>query len=107
MIAVWSRRFVAASVIACACVCVHAETIHAAFHCDGGKSIVAVFENGAKASVDLTLSDGRHLALPQARSADGARYANADESFVFWNKGNTAIVEERGRTTYSGCVTNK
>ena len=107
MIAVWSRRFVAASVIACTCGNVPAESIRATFHCDGGKSIVAVFENGAQASVHLTLSDGRQLALPQARSADGARYANADESFVFWNKGNTAIVEERGRTTYSGCATNK
>jgi membrane-bound inhibitor of C-type lysozyme len=107
MIAVWSRRFVAASVIACACACVHAKTIHATFHCDGGKSIVAAFENGAQSSVDLTLSDGRHLALPHARSADGARYASADESFVFWNKGNTAIVEEKGHTTFSGCVTSE
>ncbi|HLX29532.1 MAG TPA: MliC family protein [Casimicrobiaceae bacterium] len=82
----------------------HAATIHASFQCNGGKSIVAVFENGASSRVDLTLSDGRHLALPQALSASGARYANADESVVFWNKGNTAFIEERGRTTYTGCV---
>jgi membrane-bound inhibitor of C-type lysozyme len=56
-------------------------------------------------SVELTLSDGRRLTLPQARSADGARYANPDESFVFWNVGDTATIQENGTETYSGCVT--
>jgi membrane-bound inhibitor of C-type lysozyme len=45
--------------------------------------------------------------LPQAPSASGARYANGDESIVFWNKGNTAFIEEGGRTTYQGCVAKK
>jgi membrane-bound inhibitor of C-type lysozyme len=54
--------------------------------------------------VELTLSDGRKLALPQAVSASGARYANADESVVFWNKGRTAFVEEAGKQTYTGCA---
>ena len=27
-------------------------------------------------------------------SGSGARYANKDESFVFWNKGNTAFITE-------------
>ena len=52
----------------------------------------------------LVLSDGRVLRLPQALSASGARYANAAESIVFWNKGNTAFIEEKGKTTYDGCV---
>ena len=43
--------------------------------------------------------------LPQARSASGARYANADQSFVFWNKGETAFIEENGQPSYSGCRT--
>jgi membrane-bound inhibitor of C-type lysozyme len=78
----------------------------AAFSCEQGKTIGAVFY---KAKVDLTLSDGRKLSLPQAISASGARYANADESFVFWNKGNTAFITE-GRVepqpqTYTNCVT--
>ena len=58
-----------------------------------------------KDRVSLTLSNGRRITLPHALSADGARYANADESFVFWNKGNTAFVTEQGTTTYDGCVT--
>jgi membrane-bound inhibitor of C-type lysozyme len=81
--------------------------IAAAFSCDGGKSIQSVFITGAQPSVELTLSDGRKLALPQALSASGARYANHDESFVFWNKGRTAFVEEAGQQTYSGCVQTK
>ena len=58
-------------------------------------------------SVNLKLSDGRSLTVPQAMSASGARYANKDETFVFWNKGDTAFVTEGkdGKETYSGCAT--
>jgi membrane-bound inhibitor of C-type lysozyme len=70
----------------------------------GGKSIEATFYAN---SVDLKLSDGRSLKVPQAMSASGARYANKDETFVFWNKGDTAFVTEGkdGKETYSGCAT--
>lgn len=81
--------------------------IRAHFACAESKSIDATFVNGAASSVTLTLSDGRKLSLPQARSGSGARYANADESFVFWNKGNTAFVDEGGKTTYADCVTSR
>lgn len=86
------------------------QNINAVFTCDGGKSINATFMNASSAtttgnSVMLALSDGRQMTLPQAISADGARYANADESFVFWNKGNGAFVQESGSTTYNNCVT--
>lgn len=80
-------------------------TIKAAFRCAGGKSIAATFRNGKQSSVRLAMSDGRTLDLPQAPSASGARYANAGESIVFWNKGDTAFVEENGKTTYEGCTT--
>jgi len=81
-----------------------AKTIKAKFACPGGKSIDATFVNGPSSSVRLVLSDGRNLTLPQAMSASGARYANKDESIVFWNKGDTAFLEENGRTTYEGCT---
>jgi membrane-bound inhibitor of C-type lysozyme len=76
------------------------------FSCEQGKTIGAVFYSD---KVALTLSDGRKMTLPQATSASGARYANADESFVFWNKGNTAFISE-GKTepqaqSYQNCVT--
>jgi len=40
----------------------------------------------------------------QAISASGARYANTDESIVFWNKGDTAFIQEGDVTTYENCV---
>ena len=86
---------------------VHADTISATFRCDGGQTIAAIFDNAPKAMVRLSLSDGRHLVLPQARSASGARYANDDETIVFWNKGDTAFIEEGGRTTYRDCVAKR
>jgi len=82
-----------------------AKSIRALFACDAGKTVNAVFTNGAQSSVRLTLSDGREMSVPQALSGSGARYANGDESFVFWNKGNTAFIEENGKTTYRGCTT--
>lgn len=76
------------------------------FKCTDGKSIEATFYADA---VDLKLSDGRSMRVPQAMSASGARYANKDETFVFWNKGDTAFVTEGkdGKETYSGCVAAK
>ena len=76
----------------------------ATFKCQGGKSIEATFY---ASSVSLTLSDGRSLTVPQAMSGSGARYANKDETFVFWNKDDTAFVIEGddGKDTYSGCAT--
>jgi membrane-bound inhibitor of C-type lysozyme len=71
------------------------------FSCAGNKTIqVLFFEDKA----ELNLSDGRHMLLLQAISASGARYANTDESFVFWNKGNTAFIEESNKTTFKDCI---
>jgi putative hemolysin len=80
-------------------------TIRARFACSGGKTIDATFVNGARNSVKLVLSDGRTLSLPQGPSGSGARYVNNNESVVFWNKGDTAKLEEGGKTTYEGCTT--
>ena len=44
------------------------------------------------------------MLLLQAISASGARYANTDESFVFWTKGNTAFIEENHKTTFKDCI---
>lgn len=73
----------------------------ALFKCADNKSIQAIF---FKDRVELTLSDGRNMLLPQAVSASGARYANTDESFVFWNKGDTAFVTEGNATTFADCT---
>lgn len=71
------------------------------FLCDGGKTIDATFY---EREVEIELSDFRSLTLPQLTSASGARYGNADESFVFWNKGDTAFVTEGGNETFSNCM---
>lgn len=53
----------------------------------------------------IELSDGRILDLNQTISASGVRYANIDESFVFWTKGNGALVLEGNREkSYIGCI---
>lgn len=74
------------------------------FQCVGGKSVAAAFDL-EEDNVELSLSDGRNITLPHVLSASGARYANEDDSFVFWNKGNTAFVTESGTETFSNCVT--
>lgn len=81
--------------------------VEALFTCAEGKALYAAFINTGNSRVQLTLSDGRKLTLPQALSADGARYANTAGTLVFWNKGNTAFVQEGGQTTYSDCVTKR
>jgi len=79
--------------------------ISAVFNCDKGIVIKADFHNDDPQKVVLQISDGRKIELPRAMSGSGARYADAQENFVFWNKGDTAFVEENGTTTISGCLT--
>lgn len=89
-----------------------------AFSCDANKGIIAAFYTGETkqgvtpdappipgGKVVLALSDGRSLTLAQTISADGSRYASADESFVFWGKGNGALVLEGGKEKdFKGCI---
>ena len=90
------------------------------YSCEQGKSLVAEYFDGQARTaandmpipgghVVLTLAGGKQLTLPQTLSGSGIRYANADESFVFWSKGNTAFVEEgpSQTQTYKGCVGEK
>jgi membrane-bound inhibitor of C-type lysozyme len=78
------------------------ETITAVFACPEDKAIYAEF---TKNQVKLVLSDGRKMNLPQTISGSGARFANSDESFIFWNKGDGAFIEESEFTTYRDCIT--
>ena len=87
------------------------------FLCDSGKSIAASFYRASSTSpvvpgqppvpngsVILSFSDRRIMTLNQTISADGGRYANSGESIVFWNRGDTAFVQENGTTTFSNCA---
>jgi len=74
------------------------------FICTDEKTIQATFYIGDDQFVDLVLSDDRAMSIPRAISASGARYAKEDESFVFWNKGDTAFITEDGVETYTTCT---
>ncbi len=74
----------------------------ATYFCKDNKFISGTFRDN---KVDLVLSDHRQLSLSQAISASGARYANINESFVFWNKGNTAFITEDDEQTFGDCAT--
>lgn len=89
----------------------------ATYICNGDKTIDAVFYRGEikqvepgeppipSGSVKIILSDGRNFDLPQTISADGSRYANSDESFIFWSKGSRALVlEDNAEKGYIGCI---
>jgi len=92
-------------------------SVTAVFLCNDNKTIKVTFYKGESVlvnpgempvptgSVDIILSDGRDFNLKQTISASGVRYANEDESLVFWNKGNGALVLENNQEkSYIGCV---
>lgn len=91
------------------------------YACDAGKTITATYYQGAattaptssttppapSGSVALVLSDSRSLSLMQTISGSGIRYANADESLIFWSKGNTSFITEKGAgqpQTFANCI---
>lgn len=91
------------------------------YTCDEGKTISAEYIQGndtasttpdgrpvPSGAVELSFADGTIVRLPQTLSASGIRYANADESFIFWSKGTTAFVEQgignEQTQTYKNCV---
>ncbi len=71
------------------------------YSCKDEKAIIATYKTQA---VEVALSDGRMLTLLQTISASGIRYANDDESIIFWSKGKGAFLVENDVTTYEDCV---
>ncbi len=87
------------------------------YSCNDSKTIKAEFFEGEKKevmegefptptdTVNIYLSDGRNFILNQVVSASGVRYINNDETFVFWTKGNTALIlENNEEKDYQGCI---
>jgi membrane-bound inhibitor of C-type lysozyme len=88
------------------------------YSCNAGKKITAEFyESKVKpvqvpgqppipdGNVVLKFDDGKEMVLARTLSADGARYANADGSFVFWAKGNGILVLQNDEIKdYVGCL---
>lgn len=71
----------------------------ASYKCDGGTELTAIFSpvGSTPGQVELLFAgeDG-DLVLPQAMSADGGRYADADNEF--WIKGNSATLTRDGKS---------
>ena len=88
------------------------------YACNGGHTIDATYYEGTSTtpvtegqpptptgSVDITLDQGKTMHLNQTISADGGRYTNTDESFVFWSKGRGVLVLENEKEgMYTGCI---
>lgn len=88
------------------------------YGCANKKSILAQYDEKAltspeeikkpflpQGSVSLKLGDGRKMILRQTISTNGARYANPDQSLVFWGKGkNRALIIEHNTITFANCV---
>lgn len=65
------------------------------FTCDDGSAITATFDNVPTPATVLLARGDETFTLPQAISADGARYVGDD--ITFWNKGRDAMVEWQGQ----------
>ena len=95
-------HFVTGSLAALA-ICAVATTAtlatEASYTCDGGTRLTAIFSpvGATPANVELLFAgmDGDTV-LPQTLSADGGRYATADDEF--WIKGNSATLTRNGKS---------
>lgn len=91
----------------------------AMYRCDNDRTISAMYYAGPEmptpapgeppqptGSVEVSLNGGASSTLAQTISADGARYATADESFVFWSKGDQALILRNNTMDldYTNCV---
>jgi membrane-bound inhibitor of C-type lysozyme len=88
------------------------------FMCDGNKKIYAEFYDSKTVqtsseeqppipggSVKINLDANTEMTLNQTISADGGRYANKDETFIFWTKGNgVMILENNLESSYKNCL---
>ena len=75
-----------------------AEPVEWTYLCPDGSLFAAAAGEGTATVRAL----GQTLTLPIARSASGARYADAH--WVFWNKGRTARLEHDGKPLFVDCL---
>ncbi|MHB1316455.1 MAG: MliC family protein [Minisyncoccota bacterium] len=86
--------------------CANNHTMKVVFIEKGPLPVVVPGEPPASnTSVSISIDGAPIISLPQAISADGSRYANSDESLVFWIKGSGAMVLENGKeSNYKNCI---
>jgi membrane-bound inhibitor of C-type lysozyme len=92
----FAKLFALVSAVATVAFAGPALAAEARYRCSDGSKLTAQFSppDTAKGSVALTFGTGRALKLPQVRSADGGRYADAD--IEFWIKGESATLTRKG-----------
>lgn len=78
------------------------NTITASYS-DGSSRVEAEFDNDAH-TVTFTQRAVGTVTLPQAISGSGARYANEDESIVFWEHQGELTITKDGETVFIGEV---
>ncbi len=76
----------------------------AVFMSEDGKTVPAIFYDGV---VMFNIEGLGDTVLPQTISGSGARYANEDESIVFWNKGDDLTITQNGVDIFVGTVYDK
>ncbi len=69
-----------------------AEVQTQAYRCDRGAQVQATYLNPGERSFAVVSFEGRQLGFEIAQSASGARYVSADGNFVWWTKGETAML---------------
>ncbi len=71
------------------------------FNCSSGREIKISYDHGGD-SADLFL-EGKTYKLHRVISASGARYANKEETVIFWEHQGEAMVELDGKIIEKGC----
>ena len=72
------------------------------YSCDASHKITASYYDD---HVELALSDGRSLSLPQTVSGSGIRYEK--DGIVFASKGADAFMTEKDVVTYANCISGE
>lgn len=62
------------------------------YRCDRGALVQATYLNPGDRSFAVVSFEGRQMGFEIAVSASGARYVSADGQFVWWTKGDTAML---------------
>ncbi len=72
-----------------------------ASYANPSETVNATFDNTAN-TVNFTEKAVGTVTLPRALSGSGARYANRDESLVFWEHQGVLTITKNGKTVFQG-----
>ncbi len=68
---------------------------------NGTDTVIAIYNN-TNNTVTFSINNTRENTLPIAISGSGARYANEDESLVFWEHQNEITITKNGVDVFKG-----